>query len=171
MIWQTNRKQAPKPEPAPGLLIGSAIQAVCRKCKDRTEHVVIAKVGVKPTRVECSSCKDVHVYKTVMRPAATIPLAGLSPEEAWTASMKRANASSALPYAVDGRYAIGAKLSHRSFGEGVVVRLASPTVCEVVFATGTIKLVMARTETDPSLLKPADLKANRPLLRSRRRMG
>ena len=36
---------------------------------------------------------------------------------------------------------------HPSFGEGVVARLSSATVCEVVFVKGTVKLIMGAGST------------------------
>jgi hypothetical protein len=62
-------------------------------------------------------------------------------EESWSSSMRRAQGD-AVPYSKSGSYAVGSRVAHPSFGEGVVTRLSSPTVCEVLFATGTIKLLM-----------------------------
>jgi hypothetical protein len=58
--------------------------------------------------------------------------------------MRRAQGD-AVPYAASERYTVGTRVKHARFGEGVVVRLSSPTVCEVIFATGTLKLVMGST--------------------------
>jgi hypothetical protein len=55
--------------------------------------------------------------------------------------MRRAQGD-ATAYSTTARYAIGARVSHKTFGEGVVARLASSTVCEVVFLERTVKLVM-----------------------------
>jgi hypothetical protein len=58
--------------------------------------------------------------------------------------MRRAQGE-AIRYSTSGHYAVGARLRHASFGDGVVARLSSATVCEVIFETGTVKLVMGRT--------------------------
>jgi hypothetical protein len=141
MFSQMSRKRAPAPKVAPpaGLVVGGEIQALCGKCKARTPHLVVAKIGVKPTRVECRTCKDTHAYKTVARTIAVT--SNMTPEEAWKASMRRAQGE-ATAYSPTARYAVGARVSHKTFGEGVVARLASSTVCEVVFLERTVKLVM-----------------------------
>ena len=55
--------------------------------------------------------------------------------------MRRARGA-AVPYSTRESYAVGARLNHTTFGEGVVTRLSSSTVCEVVFANGKVKLLM-----------------------------
>jgi len=173
MNWQTGRRRAPivKVEAAPGLVVGADILAACGKCKARTGHTVIAKVGVKPTRVECTTCKDVHAYKAnpTRRPAAA-SIVNMSPEEAWNVSMKHAQGV-ARPYSTTGRFEIGARVTHQSFGEGVVARLSSPTVCEVVFLSRTVKLIMAPIATGIDWTGPAEGRMGGLKGRSRRRMG
>jgi hypothetical protein len=141
MFSQMSRKRAPAVKAATpsSLVVGGELQAICGKCKARTLHLVVAKIGVKPTRVECRTCKDTHAYKTVVRQPAVTP--NMTPEEAWKTSMRRAQGE-ATEYSPSARYLIGARLSHKTFGEGVVMRLASSTVCEVVFLERTVKLVM-----------------------------
>jgi len=147
MIWQTGRRRAaPASPPAPHVAVGSEVGAACTKCKAVTKHVILAKVGVKPTRVECGTCNDVHAYKPrlVRRPVLAV---GQTPEEMWNASMSGARGP-ATAYSAAGRFAVGTRVSHPSFGEGVVARLASATVCEVIFETRTVKLIMAPGAVD-----------------------
>lgn len=54
-----------------------------------------------------------------------------------------------LQYRAEQIYRVGQPLSHPSFGDGVVVRLASSTVCAVVFLDGEKKLLMG-TAARPS---------------------
>lgn len=144
------RPTQPKEPPARPLLVGSSIDATCRKCKARTEHTVVAKVGVKPTRVECSVCKETHDYaapparRTAARPAVA---------PTW-AELLLATSGAATPYSVSGTYRVGTRVAHASFGEGVVLRHSSPTVCEVLFESRTVKLLMARTVSDVRLPEP-----------------
>jgi hypothetical protein len=125
--------------------VGSHLDASCGKCKRVTSHVVLAKLGAKPTRVECRVCHSAHAYKSTAAPrtrtAAKTAKVAASPEAAWADVMRRAQGQ-AVPYVAGGRYTVGTKMKHSRFGEGVVVRLSSPTVCEVVFSHGTLKLVM-----------------------------
>jgi hypothetical protein len=57
--------------------------------------------------------------------------------------MRRADGTS-IRYAASGHFEIGQRVAHATFGDGVVVALSSPTVCEVMFNTGTKKLLMGR---------------------------
>jgi hypothetical protein len=126
----------------PSVGVGAHVNASCGKCKAVTSHIVLAKVGARPTRVECRTCHAMHAYRT--SPSARAPSARVaepSPEEVWTNSMRQARGVT-VPYTTSGRYPVGARLKHPRFGEGVVARLTSTTVCEVVFSTGTVKLIM-----------------------------
>ena len=173
MNWQTGRRRAPiaKVEAAPGLVVGAEILAACSKCKARTPHTVIAKVGVKPTRVECLTCKDMHAYKNApaRRPAAASTV-NMSPEEAWTVSMKQARGD-AKAYAPTIRFDVGDRVAHTSFGEGVVARLTSPTTCDVVFLSRTVKLVMAPVSGGIVWSEPTEDRVGKGKPRNRRRMG
>lgn len=130
-----------------GVTVGSHVDATCGKCKAATSHIVLAKIGSKPTRVECRTCGATHAFRSPPSARAETAAArrkrepAASPEEVWTASMRRA-VGEAVPYDSTAWYSVGNRLSHSRFGEGVVTRLSSATTCEVVFASGTIKLVM-----------------------------
>lgn len=136
--------------------VGSHLDASCGKCKRVTNHVVLAKLGTKPTRVECRVCHSAHAYKNPAAPRSSTrrdtskpAKAAASPEAAWADVMRRAQGHQAVPYVSGGRYTVGTKMKHARFGEGVVVRLSSATVCEVVFETGTLKLVMGSNPSPP----------------------
>jgi hypothetical protein len=150
MSWRQEGRRAPaKVETsAEKLGVGGHLDAACGKCKRVTSHVVLAKVGNKPTRVECRVCHSAHAYRAqdssparTRRDPAKAAKPAASPEAAWAESMRRAQGE-AVPYAASGRYTVGTRVKHSRFGEGVVIRLSSPTVCEVIFSTGTLKLVM-----------------------------
>lgn len=125
------------------------MDAMCGKCKRASRHIVIAMLSGKPSRVECKACHATHGYRSPTptprarsrggAPAGPAP----SPEEAWTAAMRKANGAS-TKYATSGHYEVGQRLTHSVFGEGVVVGVSSATVCEVIFNTGTKKLLMGR---------------------------
>jgi hypothetical protein len=152
---QTGKQAAGAAKKSSGPVVGGHVEASCRKCKEITTHIVLAMVSGKPSKVECRVCHGTHAYKAT----ATTPRASASPRAAssrasrapepspadvWASSMRQARGE-AVAYAPSGRYAVGARLKHSSFGEGVVARLASMTVCEVVFVTGTVKLIMGAT--------------------------
>jgi hypothetical protein len=146
MLFRHKRQSsAPIQVGSAGLIVGSEIETSCTKCKSITAHVVVAKVGAVPTRVECRRCSTVHAYRTPRRPAGVkgAPIEERSVELVWQDAMKRARGA-VVPYSAGSYYEVGARLSHLSFGEGVVSRLPSTTVCEVIFETGSVKLLMGR---------------------------
>lgn len=144
-----------KKERSSGVAVGSYVDAVCGKCRDVTSHIVLAKIGAKPTRVECRTCHASHLFrdpgaaaaraggasrggaKTGKKPAA----AQAKPEEAWAKAMRSATGPG-VPYSTSQHFQVGQRVKHPTFGEGVVTRLASATVCEMVFAAGPRRLLM-----------------------------
>ena len=144
-----------KKDRSTSVAVGSYVDAVCGKCRDVTSHIVLAKIGAKPTRVECRTCHATHLFrdpagaatrggaasrggaKTAKKPAA----AQAKPEEAWAKAMRSATGPG-VPYSTAQHFQVGQRVRHPTFGEGVVIRLASATVCEMVFAAGPRRLLM-----------------------------
>jgi hypothetical protein len=137
--------------------VGSYVDAVCGKCRDVTSHIVLAKIGAKPTRVECRTCHATHLFRepggaAARKSSASRPpakggkkpagaAAQSKPEEAWAKAMRAASGPT-IPYSTGQHFQIGQRVRHPTFGEGVVIRLASATVCEMVFSTGPRRLLM-----------------------------
>jgi hypothetical protein len=131
--------------------VGGYADAYCGKCKEVTSHIVLAKKGTAPSRVECRTCHAMHLYKASASASASSGKTGTKPrasraaepkpEEAWAAAMRQGRGEP-IKYQPSGQYVGGNRLNHATFGEGVVVRISSATVCEVVFKTGTVKLIM-----------------------------
>lgn len=131
--------------------VGDEVDAKCTKCKGVEKHVVLAKIGWKPTRVECISCKAQHQFRapgSTTRKAAPKAAPEVSPEEQWKALMKNVSGDP-RPYDMTGEYVIGTYLKHKKFGEGVVIGLSSHTVCEVAFEEGMKKLIMGSRPRTP----------------------
>lgn len=119
-------------------VLGTEVETRCRKCRATTKHVVVGKVGSRPTRVRCGTCELEHEYTvTRARRSAEAPAQQLP----WEQAIARARGE-VTTYSADASYLVGARVSHGSFGEGLVVRIASPTVCEVLFESRTVKLLM-----------------------------
>lgn len=148
---QTGKQGAGAAKRDSGPVVGGHVEASCRKCQSVTTHIVLAMVGGKPSKVECRTCHGTHAYKaTASAPRASSPRSASTrasrtpepnPADVWASSMRSARGET-VSYAPSGRYGVGARLKHPTFGEGVVARLASTTVCEVIFVTGTVKLIM-----------------------------
>jgi len=146
---------ASKKERSTSVAVGSYVDAVCGKCRDVTSHIVLAKIGPKPTRVECRTCHASHLYRepggTAARSGAnrtpakggkkTTAATQAKPEEAWAKAMRSATGPP-VAYSTAHHFELGQRVRHPTFGEGVVVRLASATVCEMVFSTGPRRLLM-----------------------------
>jgi hypothetical protein len=154
---------AQKKERSTSVAVGSYVDAVCGKCRDTTSHIVLAKIGRKPTRVECRTCHASHLFRD---PAGTAIRAGskatkkpaaaqAKPEEAWAKAMRSATGPG-VPYSTAQHFQVGQRVRHPTFGEGVVTRLASATVCEMVFAAGPRRLLM---EADANALPPRATRA------------
>jgi len=141
---------------APSVAVGSMIDSVCGKCKRVTSHRVARKIGVQPTLLECTVCTEQHAYKSPAASAqakkrreATLAAAiSATPEEAWTRAMKRAGGSP-IAYSTAGHFPVGQRLSHTQFGDGVVTRRASGTVCTVIFQEGEKRLLMGSPDRPP----------------------
>ncbi|MBY0278400.1 hypothetical protein K2Z84_23980 [Candidatus Binatia bacterium] len=138
MQFHSARKRAvEKPEPATTVL-GNEIATRCRKCRAVTTHVITGKIGSKPTRVRCGTCELEHEY-TVTRPRRAAAASAI--QLPWAEALAKSGAAPA-PYSAAASYRVGARITHTSFGEGIVVGIASATVCEVLFESRTVKLLM-----------------------------
>ena len=126
--------------------VGSSIDASCSKCRRVTSHVIVRKLGFKPTWVDCSVCSEGHPFRLPARAGRAVRRlpAPTTPEDAWKNAMSGSRGP-LLAYSTCQSYRVGQQLTHPSFGNGVVIRLASPTVCEVFFSEGEKKLLMGTT--------------------------
>jgi hypothetical protein len=143
MLFKQKRSPSTPLPVRAALMVGAEIQTSCTKCKSVTTHVVVAKLGSVPTSVQCRTCSTLHAYRTARsaRPKGATPIDERTVEVIWQDAMRRARGA-AVAYSASSYYEVGARLSHLSFGEGVVSRLPSTTVCEVIFSTGPVKLLM-----------------------------
>jgi len=57
--------------------------------------------------------------------------------------MRGAAAGPPVAYSVSREFEQGQRIKHPTFGDGVVVRISSRTVCEVVFPEGPRRLLMS----------------------------
>ncbi len=120
--------------PTPG--VGEDIEDICTRCGD-TWHVVMAKVGDRVAKVVCKLCGSQHNYRGDKQPAS----AG-GAKSSWGVARKRkpsklAPAASTAPavfdpskpprpYVPKDDYRIGERVTHRTFGIGVVSAIPAP---------------------------------------------
>ena len=147
---------------------GGEIDSFCTKCRMVLNHRIIAMVGDKAKRVECSTCGSHHNYraKAPGEPAAagaagtkrasTAPKSTRGPTKAQQAILDLERfwekATSGRPVTDFKRYSVaflydeGALVHHTKFGDGVVTRVIDPRKVEVLFRDGHKTLAQGMTD-------------------------
>ena len=136
--------------------VGEDIEDICTRCGD-TWHVVMAKVGERVAKVVCKLCGGQHNYRGDQQPAAA---ASGGSGSAWGRPRKRRITRSnpiTPPSAVvfDPRkpprayspkegYLPGERVTHSTFGIGVVSGAPGPGKVEVHFPSGMRTLACAK---------------------------
>jgi hypothetical protein len=117
-------------------------------------HRVIAMVGAKPVRVECSTCGSHHNYRAnapgaapAARPASTprdtaprgargptrAQQAEMAREQAWQRAIAGRGMSDFRVYRVSNVFQEGDLVRHSKFGDGVVTRVIDARKIEILF--------------------------------------
>ncbi len=135
---------------------GSEIDSRCLKCKDVTNHTIIAMADDKIAKVQCNICGGRHIYRPE-KPEKAGPAKKITARAASIASAKQAKAeaffeelvggrgpSEALAYSMTDIYNEGDLLNHPTFGLGVVNETVMPNKIEVLFRLGSKLLICGR---------------------------
>ena len=136
--------------------VGKEIVCYCTRCKMDLGHTIMAMVGGMPARVMCRTCKSEHNYKAkkgISEPTAAVQKAPRAPREAKAEKtvpvelewMKQMNSSNRplKTYAANEPFQVGDRISHPSFGEGVVQKLIFPNKMEIIFRNDIKTLIHA----------------------------
>ena len=133
--------------------VGQDIEALCGKC-GTVWHVVMAKVGERIAKVVCKRCHGQHRYRTENGPADAGPATeGRRPTRSTTARVAVPTPRAvpafdpAIPprrYAPSEVFAAGDRVSHPTFGVGVVATFPGPGKVEVIFPAGVRVLACAK---------------------------
>ena len=109
--------------------LGGYIETRCGKCKLDREHIIAAlddKGGI--ARVECLTCRSNHIYRE--RKVATKTTSGRT-----TTRGSKKNSASGIessgpprPYSMQERFAVGDRLEHQKFGQGVVIEVRASKI-------------------------------------------
>ena len=125
-------------------------------------HTIVSMMGGMPSRVICRTCKSEHNYKPkkgVKEPGAaystskttserkSAPEKTTSIEVEWLKQIN-ANARPVQAYAADVRFAVGDRINHPTFGEGVVQKLIHPNKLEIIFRSDLKVLIHAPILSD-----------------------
>ena len=137
---------------------GGEVDSWCTKCKLVLNHRIIAMVGPKPAKVECSTCGSHHNYRAKApgdtsgasasgtKRASVAPKSTRGPTKAQQALIDQEKfwerATSGKPVTAFARYSTafiyeeGAIVHHAKFGDGVVTRVIDPKKVEILFRDG-----------------------------------
>ena len=115
----------------------------CTRCKIDLAHTVVAMQGDRILKVQCKTCKGFHNYKAAKGVTEASPAkAKRAPrekavkhtvEEEWTKLMRENSAKPLKAYSPKTKYITSDRISHPSFGDGVVGKLIHPNKMEIVF--------------------------------------
>jgi hypothetical protein len=127
---------------------GDHITSKCTKCKDTTNHTIVAMVGDTVARVVCNTCGGTHNYRDARvkkalpksKTSAAKPAKISKLEANWEAQINAADPADATPYNIKMVAKIGDIIQHPSFGLGCVINTIKPNKMEVSFRSG-IKLL------------------------------
>jgi hypothetical protein len=132
---------------------GGEIDSWCTKCKLVLNHRIIAMVGPKPARVECSTCGSHHNFRarapgdkgpgstTTRAPRSTSGRASvtraqqalLDREREWEKAIAGKMVNDFRTYRVSETFSEGDLIRHTRFGDGVVTRVIDARKVEILF--------------------------------------
>ena len=138
------------------LSAGSTIETRCTRCNGVLNHTIVAMVGEKIVRVECSTCHGVHAYHPVKAPKEPAAAKGTSKKAAaprkakadpeavaraeWAELLLGMDSAQAIPYDRTRVYRLKNLLSHPNFGLGIVQLVIPPNKIDVLFQDGKKRL-------------------------------
>ena len=142
---------------APMGAVGKESIAYCTSCKMDLNHTIVALKGDRIAKVQCLTCKKEHVYrapKGITEPGQVKPKAtrarkkkdseveqAVSVEAEWEKLMAAHREAPMKQYNTKANFALGDKLSHPVFGDGIVGKLIYPNKLEVIFRTDVKVLI------------------------------
>lgn len=130
---------------------GEHITSKCTKCKDTTNHTIVAMVGEKVVKVQCNTCNSTHNYRaetkkktaTARSTAAAKTRAITKAQRDWDELLENAKPEEAIPYSMSTAMKTGQMIMHATFGLGQVLNCIRPNKMEVRFQSG-VKLLRCK---------------------------
>lgn len=120
----------------------------CSKCKEATNHTIVAMVGDKVARVVCNVCGSSHNHRGTTAPKvrndkvrSTAQPRKTRSQAQWENLMAAADKESAIPYNMKTPVKTGNIINHPSFGLGQILSTTRPNKMEIIFEQG-IKLLL-----------------------------
>ncbi len=135
------------------LSAGDYIASKCTKCKDTTNHTIVAMVGEKVVKVECNTCGSAHKHRpeakkkapAARKTATAKPRAASKAQRNWEELLASVDPEQAVPYSMSTPMKEELLIKHPTFGLGQVVNCIKPNKMEVHFEAG-IKLLRCKLD-------------------------
>lgn len=134
--------------------VGQEVDSQCLKCKDVTNHIIVALVEEEIAKVECKVCGAKHKYRPpkVKKPKAVKKKAAakkapkktktqLKAEALFEESMEGLDPSKAKPYSMTDLFRQDELIDHPTFGLGVISSTILPNKITVTFKEGSKLLI------------------------------
>ena len=122
------------------------IEAYCTKCKiDRLHAIETLKSDLNINRVICRTCEGSHLFR---RPKADggRKTTGTKRRKKGAVLVADEDLARAKPYALDGIFAVGDIIQHKTFGPGSVLEMKAGGKMEVGFESGGKLLVCGQAK-------------------------
>lgn len=122
-------------------MIGQNIDSYCGKCKQSSEHTIMALENAVASKVRCKTCGGTHKFRSPAdAPKARKPRKRSGAEEAATAEIVWADGlakakGAGCDYSMAAQYRVGQIVNHRTFGKGIVLKLYV-NKCGMLFKDG-----------------------------------
>ena len=146
------------PSKAGTTAVATETLAYCTSCKMDLNSMIVAMKGDRVAKVQCLTCKKEHTFKapkgidTPSNKAATKRASKKKAEEEeashsieveWEKLMAMHKDIPGKSYATKGHFVLGDKISHPTFGDGIVGKLIYPNKLEVIFRNDLKVLIYA----------------------------
>jgi len=119
---------------------GDPIEARCTKCRQNTNHIIVAVAEDVPVKVQCNTCSGQHKYRppaAARKPAARRTIDPRDNErKEWELLRPNMNSAKAMDYSMTQAYKVKSLINHPVFGLGLVQRVVGPRKVEVLFEDG-----------------------------------
>jgi hypothetical protein len=132
------------------LSAGDHITSKCSKCKDTTNHTIVAMVEDKVARVQCNICNSTHNYRnpavkkaTSTRTSAAKSARQTKAEANWQELLSAAASKEVKPYSMQTIFKTDHFIQHPNFGLGQVINTIAPNKMEIQFEDG-IKMLRCK---------------------------
>ena len=143
------------------LSVGSELESYCGRCKMVLNHRVVAMVDDQPRRVRCLTCNSEHNHRVAKaktktttrkssgssstRRSSSSSSSQSSAAARWSALVSTWNDETAKPYNMYETFKVEDRITHVSFGKGVVTEIPGPDKIITLFESGEKMLMQGKT--------------------------